>query len=773
MPSPITLSIVLPCLNEKLSLKGVIDEIKKTCDPLKISYEIVVADNGSTDGSREEAIRLGARVVMVEKRGYGSAVDGGIRAAQGKIVVFGDADGSYPFYEIPRLIAPIEQGKADLVLGNRLTKKLTQEAMPWLHRYIGTPALSFLLRFLHGIEVYDCNGGMRALLREKYEELSLCQPGMEYASEMLIRAGQCQWRYQEIPVLLRPSDRVHVPHLRTWRDGLRHLRTIIGSGLCGINWRKNLCLLLLFMVACGGYGLLLGKDADWDLLNYHLYNPFAFFTGRFGKDVIPAGIHTFFNPLLDVPLYVGIKYFNNYPKLLVFLWSLPGGIFAFFIYKISQLFFPTKKELFYRWLTVLAGCSGSMFLSQIGLATGEVITASLLSVSAYLFLRWLQKGRPGYGLPFLMALIAGATAGMKMTSAPFVVALTVLMGINLRGAAHAWKQFAWFAVGGISGFLLTDGYFMLRLWVLYQNPVFPFFNGIFHSPFFAPENWKDVRFFPRDTLQWIFYPFYWMNQEAKLSTEIPTMDPRLALGYLGVCALGIGVWFKRKSVRNGRMIYSLAGLVVITYVLWLQVYSILRYVVILEAFSVLLAVWILRHWLRPVLGVFAGIVLAVLCWVGTVSPDWGHEPFDHKPYVHFYPALPQVEPNALIVFFGQPMTFAAPFFPSDAKFVGGIVFEVEKYPKSLQKRARQRRSLPDVYYQYRFDPLIKQTIAQHEGPIYVMAVPWPMMLHPLTLAPYGLWSNGDDCAFFNTNINKYSRGWELCRAYAIGSPASK
>ena len=579
------LSIVLPCLNEKPSLKTVIEEIKQTCDPLGISYEIVVADNGSNDGSREEAARLGARVVQVEKRGYGSAVNGGILAAKGRIVVFGDADGSYPFCEIPRLVAPIQNDTADLVVGNRLSKQLSKEAMPWLHRYFGTPALSFLLRFLHGIEVFDCNGGLRALKREKYAELKLQQPGMEYASEMLVRAAKCAWRYQEVSILLRPANKEHVPHLRTWRDGLRHVRTIIGGCLRDIAWGKNILLLLIFMAACGGYGLLLGKDTDWDLLNYHLYNPFALFNGRFGLDVIPAGIHTFLNPLLDVPLYLGIKCLNNYPRLLVFLWSMPGGIFVFFTYKLSQLFFPGAKNKFYVWLTVLMGCSGSMFLSQIGMATGEVWTVLFLSISAYLFFRWLTGGRAIYALAFFTAFVAGATAGMKMTAAPFVVALSAVFILNLRGASHAWKQFAWFAAGGISGFLLTNGYFMMRLWVLYQNPVFPFFNGIFHSPFFNPENWKDVRFFPKNTLQWIFYPFYWMNQETKLSTEIATMDPRLALGYLGVVGLTFGGLIRKRKVPQARLVYSLLGIMVITYLLWLNVYSILRYVIILECFS--------------------------------------------------------------------------------------------------------------------------------------------------------------------------------------------
>ena len=762
MSFPVELSVVLPCLNEKASLAEVITEIQKTCDSLGLSYEIIVADNGSTDGSREEAARLGARVEPVEKRGYGRAVHGGISAARGKIVVFGDADGSYPFYEIPRLIEPIQKDQADLVVGNRLSKNLSKEAMPWIHRYFGTPALSFLLRFLHGVDVFDCNGGLRALRRDKYDELQLKQSGMEYASEMLIRAGQCHWRYLEIPILLRPAHQKHIPHLRTWRDGCRHVRTIVKSCFYHTNWWKNIGLLLLFMLACGGYGLSLGKDMDWDLLNYHLYNPFALFTGRFGVDVIPAGIHTFFNPLLDIPVYLGIKYLNNYPRLLAFLWSMPGGIFVFFTYKLSRLFFPGKRGLYFGWLTILLGCSGSMFLSQIGMATAEVWAVSFLSISAYLFFRWLRGGRRVYALAFGCAFIAGATAGMKMTSAPFVVGLTTVFLANLRGAYRPWKQFAWFAFGGVLGFLITDGFFMMRLWILYQNPVFPFFNEFFRSPFFAPENWKDLRFFPKTTLQWIFYPFYWMNEEAKLATEIETLDPRLAIGYIAVLGTALAAGLKKIRRSDRRFVYSLAVWMTIIYICWLHVYSILRYVIILEAFSALLVMWLLRRFLRPVFALVVGALIGLLCVNVTVAPDWGHGDFDNYEYVHFEPRFPHVKPNALVVFFGHPMTFAAPFFPKDTRFVGGVTFEVEKYPLQHQRKARQRRGLPESYYQYRFDEQIKGAIASHDGPIYIMAVPWEMMLHPITIERYGLKAGREPCQFFNTNINKYSRGWNLC-----------
>lgn len=223
----VDLSVVLPCLNEEKSIVSCIEEIKETCDKAGLNYEIVVADNGSTDKSAELAEKAGARVAQIEKRGYGSAVNGGILAARGEIVVFADSDCSYPFSKIPQLIQPVQAGQADMVLGNRLDGFIEEGAMPFLNRYFGTPALSFMIRLLYPIKVYDCNGGMRALRKSEYPRLKLRQPGMEYASEMLIRAGQVGLKYMEIPIGLRCAHAAHVPHLRRWRDGWRHLKAIV------------------------------------------------------------------------------------------------------------------------------------------------------------------------------------------------------------------------------------------------------------------------------------------------------------------------------------------------------------------------------------------------------------------------------------------------------------------------------------------------------------------------------------------------------------------
>lgn len=219
-------SFLLPCLNEAETLEACIHAAKKCIDDGGHTGEIVVADNGSTDGSQEIARRAGARVVDVPERGYGSALMAGFEAARGEIVVMGDADLSYDFEEGSRLIEKMREG-CDLVMGSRFLGEIQPGAMPPLHRWLGNPVLSALGRWLFHTSVSDFHCGIRALRRDAYDRLHLRTTGMEFASEMVVKASVLELRIGEVPVTLRPDGRSRAPHLRTWRDGWRHLRFLL------------------------------------------------------------------------------------------------------------------------------------------------------------------------------------------------------------------------------------------------------------------------------------------------------------------------------------------------------------------------------------------------------------------------------------------------------------------------------------------------------------------------------------------------------------------
>jgi len=224
--SAVEVSIVMPCLNEAETLAACIQKAQSAIEKDGLSAEIIVADNGSTDGSQAIAKELGARLVPVARKGYGSALIGGIEAARGEFVIMGDADDSYDFTAIAPLIEKL-RGGFDLVVGNRFRGGIERDAMPWLHRWIGNPVLTFISRVFFHTPVGDMHCGLRGFRKDAFARMRLKATGMEFASEMVIKASLKRMRITEVPVTLRPDGRTRAPHLRTWRDGWRHLRFML------------------------------------------------------------------------------------------------------------------------------------------------------------------------------------------------------------------------------------------------------------------------------------------------------------------------------------------------------------------------------------------------------------------------------------------------------------------------------------------------------------------------------------------------------------------
>ena len=222
----VEVTFVLPCLNEAETLEGCIDAVQRCIQANHLSAEIIVADNGSTDGSPEIAGRLGARVVSVAERGYGAALMGGIEAASGRFVVMGDADLSYDFAESMPFVEKLREG-CDLVMGTRLKGSIDPGSMPWLHRWVGNPLLSWIGRILFGSRVSDFHCGLRAIRKSAYQAMGTRTTGMEFASELVVKASLQDMRIEEVPIAFHRDGRPRGPHLRTWRDGWRHLRFLL------------------------------------------------------------------------------------------------------------------------------------------------------------------------------------------------------------------------------------------------------------------------------------------------------------------------------------------------------------------------------------------------------------------------------------------------------------------------------------------------------------------------------------------------------------------
>jgi len=254
------LSIVLPCLNEAETLEFCIVEAQSALAEAGIDGEVVVADNGSTDGSQAIARRLGARVVQIAEKGYGNALMGGIEAARGEFILMGDSDASYNFGHAPRFVEKLREGY-DLVMGNRFQGGIEPGAMPWKHRWIGNPVLSGIGRLFFNCPAGDFHCGLRGFSKAAYEKMQLSTTGMEFASEMVIKSTLKGLKITEIPTVLRPDGRSRPPHLRSWRDGWRHLRFMLlfcprwlfvipGATLAALG-----LLLMVMLVTSGTYWL--------------------------------------------------------------------------------------------------------------------------------------------------------------------------------------------------------------------------------------------------------------------------------------------------------------------------------------------------------------------------------------------------------------------------------------------------------------------------------------------------------------------------------------
>ncbi|HJT26866.1 MAG TPA: glycosyltransferase family 2 protein [Pyrinomonadaceae bacterium] len=263
------LSILMPCLNEAETLETCIKKAQKALEDLKVNGEVVIADNGSTDGSPEIAASLGARVIHVAEKGYGSALQGGIKAARGKFIIMGDADDSYDFTNLGPFLEKLRDGY-DLVMGNRFKGGIAPNAMPPLHKYLGNPVLTGIGRLFFRSPCGDFHCGLRGFSKAAIQRLDLRTTGMEFASETVVKASLHGLRITEVPTTLSVDGRNRPPHLRSWRDGWRHLRFLLLYSPRWLFLYPGLLLMLIGTVASGW--LLVGpRVVDGITLDVHTF----------------------------------------------------------------------------------------------------------------------------------------------------------------------------------------------------------------------------------------------------------------------------------------------------------------------------------------------------------------------------------------------------------------------------------------------------------------------------------------------------------------------
>lgn len=391
------LSIVMPCLNEAETIEKCIRKAARFLEEHRVDGEIVIGDNGSTDGSTELAARRGARVVLVPVRGYGAAVYHATLAARGRYVIMGDADDSYDFCAIEPLLVKLREGY-DLVMGNRFLGGIRRGAMPWKNRYVGNPVLSVIGRLFFRCPARDFHCGLRGFSVDAFRRMDLRTTGMEFASEMVIRATLMGMRIIEVPTTLDPDGRSKPPHLRPWRDGWRHLRFML---LFSPRWLFLIPGLMLMLLGGLGVGALWRGDISLD--GFHLGVHTMLYAAMIVVIGYQAVIFSAFTKIFaisegllpeDPALNRMFRYVTLESGLIVGVLLLAlgtAGTVSSFSYWRARSFGPLNPEKMLRLVipaafTFMLGCQtvlSSFFLSVLGLrirrysaAVGESTTAT-------------------------------------------------------------------------------------------------------------------------------------------------------------------------------------------------------------------------------------------------------------------------------------------------------------------------------------------------------------------------------------------------------------
>lgn len=379
--SAIELSIVMPCLNEAETIAICIEKAQRWLNLNHVAGEVVIADNGSTDGSQAIAISIGARVVDVKEKGYGSALLGGIQAARGSYIIMGDADDSYDFSNLSAFVEKLREGY-DLVMGNRFRGGIREGAMPALHKYLGNPVLTGIGRLLFHSPCGDFHCGLRGFSKAAVAEMDLRTTGMEFASEMVVKATLREMKIAEVPTMLSPDGRSRPPHLRSWRDGWRHLRFLL---LYSPRW-----LFLYPGLAAMIFGFLIGLRL--------LIGPIMF--GNIGLDV-----HTL--------MYAAVAVVIGFQSI----------IFAIFtkVFAISEGLLPEDERLNKLFRVVKL---------ETGIVVGLTLILAGLAVSIYAFSSW---GSHSFGAldpsKIMRLVIPSATAltlGCQMVLSSFFLSILSL-----------------------------------------------------------------------------------------------------------------------------------------------------------------------------------------------------------------------------------------------------------------------------------------------------------------------------------------------------------
>jgi hypothetical protein len=419
-------------------------------------------------------------------------------------------------------------------------------------------------------------------------------------------------------------------------------------------------------------------DSNWDLQNYHLYNAFSVLNGRLGLDYFVAGFQGYFNPLADIPYYI-TKFilFPTHPAVVAAAAGLPFGCLIFIVFMIAQIALPESGHFEPAVSTVLGVTAASTF-SEIGTSFNDVLIADLVLSGALLLLVQWKNVRCA---AILAGLAVGCAGGLKFTAMAFAPGVLLLGIITVADLRKVLVLCACFCIAFVIGFLASWGWWGYLLWRQFHNPFFPLFGSVFPSPWAPVIQGHDVGFLPHSLLQWLFYPFYWLQGNRFVVSEEPMRDPRFALVYsaLAIRIFGIKWHLAPPLPRN---VIAIFAFFLVGFFFWLVGFSILRYAVPIEAMTGII-IWasIKPFFRRNSLLVLCGI--CAVCLATTEHMQWGRIRYS-KSLVEF--PVPEIAPHSLVFVSGAPIGFVVPYVNGpDDRFISldWLAIDSEESPEVL------------------------------------------------------------------------------------------
>jgi hypothetical protein len=436
-------------------------------------------------------------------------------------------------------------------------------------------------------------------------------------------------------------------------------------------------IFLGFTALAGGYSVHQGTDANFDLQNYHLYDAFAALTNRYTYDFNAAGIsQSYLSPVLDFPFYGMLLLFNDHPILVAFLQGAMHSanllcitLLAWHLFRRNQTSSYWQRPIL-SFLAVLIGATGAGSLSVIGTTTNDVQSTIPCLWALFAVIVGIDTARSDSSRALRLLAIggfaAGVAVGFKLTTCTYAIALTVsLICLPRRFLPRA---FAWFFISAFIGLAITGAPHFLRMYVLFQNPIFPYYNNIFKSPYFEPIGLFDERFLPKSLMQYFTYPFMWAGtSKDPIVTELPLRDTRfafaIALGAATVVSRLLSELMTHKTVSQRETNYGMRALVVfaaVSYILWVAMFSIYRYFILVELVTGILIIAALNQFLKFRYVITTATAISALCIVTTIRPDWHHITFGNQYLTINKPDLPSN--TFVLIGTNYPVGYTIPFF---------------------------------------------------------------------------------------------------------------